>query len=249
MVNTVSSGSRNQLWGGHKQKGIVWTSFTLIYQEFHIQVFFFFPALRQQGIKAQQKAKKTCLIEFSGCLHGRYKRLRGDINHRQSILLRGSEHTRERGCRQERLSDNINSTKWIRNVKLETSCSTLDCCSDFFPPKLPEIDPVPAIRQFHSENLQLCCTSWALCERKWAVGTLLCRVWKTAVKGKVCESYSIGELIIASHLTCWHFMFILSFSCCNSGPLRFRCSYFGLSVWNFTETWGTVALSLVTRGK
>lgn len=72
---------------------------------------------------------------------------------------------------------------------------------------------------------------------------------KICGKGNVCESFSFGKLTITSRLTCWHFMFILSFSCCNSCPLRFQCSYFGLSIVNFTETWRTVALSQVTGGK
>lgn len=165
---------------------------------------FFFLSPRQQGIKSQQKAKKTCLIEFSRCLHGRYRRLRGDINHHQTILLWGTEHTRERGCGQKAIiSGRLRKYEiWNRIflfvIPAEASAPWPSQCAPLIvapilSPKLPEMD-------FQSENSQLCCTGrhkwssvWEEVLRKWAVEMLLYQVWKSVERGMSVRVFPLGN--------------------------------------------------------
>lgn len=178
-------------------------------KDFTYKVFFFLSP-RQQGIKSQQKAKKTCLIEFSGCLHSRYRRLWGDINHRQTILLWGTEHTRERGCGQKAiLSGRLREYEIWNRIFLFVNPAE---ASAPWPSQCAPLIIVPifsktywngsscSICHFQSENSQLCCTGrhkwssvWEEVLRKWAVEMLLYQVWTFVERGMSVRVFPLGN--------------------------------------------------------
>lgn len=180
---------QNCLWS--PQSAVVVTSFgeariKECLNKFHFGILrilpirFFFLSPRQQRIKSQQKAKRTCLIECCGChtaqqiqkVVGRYK------SPRKTILLWGTEHTWERGCGQKaiisgRLSEyEVGKRNFLSVIPAEASApwpsqrAPLTVVLIF--PELPEIDPVAVTTLLYGIG-----TSGVLSERKSSGSELL----------------------------------------------------------------------------